>query len=235
MKIMTRAGVAFTLILAGTAVSNAGTVTITKMALADPDAPAVTIYYSNADGTAPGQNSAGTSANPQVSSGTTSPLFYCIDLWHDNQYGVTYGLTPGSVDLTATSGYGSAAQIQNALGYLLTLDQTTMIERSALQLAIWDVVDSKGDFSYTYTGGDSMVGSALSSQYSADLASLTTADLNKSYGDTIYIADPGTNNQNMAIAGSSVDGQAVPEPSGFILGTIGTLCFAGLYWWRRSA
>src|SRR5277367_5100572 len=56
--------------------------------------PTVTIDYTNADGT--GSNSAYIYADPQVSNNTTTPMYYCVDLWHDNYLGSTYTINPVS-------------------------------------------------------------------------------------------------------------------------------------------
>ena len=57
-------------------------------------APTATINYSGANGT--GSYSAYVYADPQVSYGTSVPLFYCVDLWHDNYIGSTYTINPVS-------------------------------------------------------------------------------------------------------------------------------------------
>jgi hypothetical protein len=76
---------------------------ITDMQLYDSSGPpVVTITYSNADGT--GHNSLEVYADPQVSGHTKAPIYYCIDLWHDNEVGSTYTITPVSTrSFVATS------------------------------------------------------------------------------------------------------------------------------------
>ena len=54
--------------------------------------PIVTVTYSGANGT--GTTSEAVYADPQVSGGTTAPIYYCVDLWHDNYLGSTYTITP---------------------------------------------------------------------------------------------------------------------------------------------
>ena len=56
--------------------------------------PIVTVNYSGANGT--GTISESVYADPQVSGGTTAPIYYCVDLWHDNNLGSTYTITPTS-------------------------------------------------------------------------------------------------------------------------------------------
>ena len=68
---------------------------ITNLQLYDGGgSPTATINYTGANGT--GSYSAYVYADPQVSYGTTTPMFYCVDLWHDNYLGSTYTITPVS-------------------------------------------------------------------------------------------------------------------------------------------
>jgi hypothetical protein len=73
---------------------------ITSLQLFDGSAaPTATINFTNADGT--GSNTQYVYADPQVSGGTTSPLFYCVDLWHDNTlYQDLVSDAPGGVNTT---------------------------------------------------------------------------------------------------------------------------------------
>ena len=82
--------------------------------------PTVTIYYTNANGT--GINSAYVYADPQVSSGTTAPMYYCVDLWHDNYLGSTYTINPVSSMAFRDSTFSDA---DNRIGWLLTQNQST--------------------------------------------------------------------------------------------------------------
>ena len=47
--------------------------------------PVVTIHYSTTDGEH--SLSATTYADPIVSNNTIAPLYYCVDLWHENRIG----------------------------------------------------------------------------------------------------------------------------------------------------
>ena len=82
--------------------------------------PTATINYSGADGT--GNYSAYVYADPQVSYGTSVPLFYCVDLWHDNYIGSTYTITPVSTMAFANSTF---SDVDNRIGWLLSQDQST--------------------------------------------------------------------------------------------------------------
>ena len=84
------------------------------------NSPTAMIYYTGANGT--GSYSAYVYADPQVSFGTTTPLFYCVDLWHDNYLGSTYTITPASSMTFANSTY---CDVDNRIGWLLSQDQST--------------------------------------------------------------------------------------------------------------
>ena len=71
-------------------------------------APTATINYSGADGN--GSYSAYVYADPQVSYGTSDPLYYCVDLWHDNYIGSTYTITPVSSMAFANSTFARRRQ-----------------------------------------------------------------------------------------------------------------------------
>ena len=190
--------------------------------------PAVNITYGNSTGT--GNLTDSTFADPQVSTGTVSPILYCVDLWHNNPLGSTYTLdSTSSLSYSATSSF---TDVDNRIGYLMSLSsyQTTADGRAALQLALWYTIDYKlvdgVNVNFSYTGGDATVAS--------DYAALTSfADYNTSlvYTPSLYQAEGSY--QNMVLGGGSVDIDAVPEPTSLVLGAIGTLCFAGLYWFRR--
>lgn len=83
-------------------------------------APTATINYTGADGT--GSYSAYVYADPQVSAGTSVPVYYCVDLWHDNYIGSTYTITPVSTMAFANSTF---ADVDNRIGWLLSQDQST--------------------------------------------------------------------------------------------------------------
>ena len=138
-----------TLSLGGLA--QAGQITDLQLFDGTSGSPTVTIDYSNANGT--GSNSAYVYADPQVSDGTTAPMYYCVDLWHDNYLGSTYTINPVS-SMRMTSTFSDA---DNRIGWLLMQAQGTPDERAAVQLAIWYTVDNihTSDFSgFSYTGGD---------------------------------------------------------------------------------
>ena len=102
--------------------------------------PTATINYTGANGT--GSYSAYVYADPQVSYGTTNPMFYCVDFWHDNYLGSTYTITPISSMTFVNSTF---ADVDNRIGWLLSQDQSTAEARAAVQLAIWYTVDNKPD------------------------------------------------------------------------------------------
>ena len=83
-------------------------------------APTATINYSGADGN--GNLSANVYADPQVSDGTSVPLYYCVDLWHDNYIGSTYTITPVTTMAFSNSTF---ADVDNRIGWLLSQDQST--------------------------------------------------------------------------------------------------------------
>jgi hypothetical protein len=117
--------------------------------------PTATINYSGADGT--GSYSAYVYADPQVSAGTTAPVFYCVDLWYDNYLGSTYTITPVSSMSFSNSTF---ADVDNRIGWLLSQDQSTPDARAAVQLAIWYAVDNKpgaGSSGFSMSTGDSVI------------------------------------------------------------------------------
>ena len=87
---------------------------ITNLQLYDGSAaPTATITFTNADGT--GSNTEYVYADPQVSGGTTAPLYYCVDLWHDNSIGDTYTITQVASMTFANSTFGD---VDNRIGWL---------------------------------------------------------------------------------------------------------------------
>ena len=174
-------------------------------------APTATIYYTNADGT--GSNSAYVYADPQVSGGTASPLFYCVDLWHDNYIGSSYTITPVSRMAFANSTY---TDVDNRIGWLLTQDQSTADARGAVQLAIWETVDNKG---FSMSSGDSV----LTADYDA-LINFTGYNAGTNYGADFWTATHDQGNtlyQDLVSAPTGgVNFAAVPEPGSVVLGSI---------------
>ena len=117
--------------------ADAGQITDLQLFDGTSGSPTVTIDYTNADGS--GNNSAYVYADPQVSNGTTNPMYYCVDLWHDNYLGSTYTINQVSSLAFSDSTFSDA---DNRIGWLLTQDQSTPDARAAVQLAIWYTVDN---------------------------------------------------------------------------------------------
>jgi hypothetical protein len=216
--------VAFALIVTSSA--QAGQ--ITNLQLYDGSAaPIVTIFFTNADGT--GSNTDTVYADPQVSGGTTAPMYYCVDLWHDNTNGQTYPITqvPG-----LTFSNSTFSDPDNRIGWLLTQDQSTPDARAAVQLAIWYTVDSKGfsmstsDSTITndYNALISFAGYNSADTYTADFWQATRDPSNPLYQD--LVSDP---------PGGVIITASVPEPSSHVLASISILFLAVIHWWRRFA
>jgi hypothetical protein len=207
------------LLAAGTA--SAGQ--ITNLQLYDGNAaPVVTINYTGADGT--GSLSSPAYADPQVSLGTTAPVYYCVDLWHENDVGQTYPINQVSGMTFVNSAFSDAV---NRIGWLLTQDQSTIDDRAAVQLAIWYTIDNKPNESlagFSMTSSDPM----LTADY-ATLISFAGYDPSTHYAANFWQAthDP-TNSfyQDLVSAGS------VPEPSSVVLSMISGLFLVGLKLWR---
>ncbi len=205
--------------------ANAGS--ITNMQLFDgAAAPTATITFTNADGT--GSNTEYVYADPQVSGGTTAPLYYCVDFWHDNYIGDTYTITQVATMPFANSTFGD---VDNRIGWLMSQDQSTADQRAAVQLAIWYTVDSKG---FSMTSGDATItadynalvafgGYKAGETYAADFWQATHDPSNTLYQDLVS-GDP----RGIVPFGS------VPEPPAHVLMSIGVLFFALLTWWRRA-
>jgi hypothetical protein len=205
---------------------SAGAGQITNLQLYDGTSasPVVTVNYTNADGT--GTNSAATYADPQVSSGTTLPMFYCTDLWHDNYLGSTYTITPVASMAFGTSTF---SDVDNRIGWLLTQDQSTVDARAAMQLAVWYTVDNVQNpqlAGFSFSGGDA----TLRSDYN-QLVGFAGYNPGVQYAADFWQAthDPSnTLNQNLVSApDSSGPGGSTPEPSGIVLAGIGMLCLIG--------
>lgn len=213
-----------TLSLAIATTASAGS--ITNLQLYDgSSAPTATINFTNADGT--GSNTQYVYADPQVSGGTTAPLYYCVDLWHDNYIGSTYSITQVASMAFANSTF---SDVDNRIGWLLSQDQSTTDGRAAVQLAIWYTVDNKG---FSMSSGNSTITAdcnALISfagynpgvTYSANFWAATHDSSNSLYQD--LATDP---------PGGIVPFSTVPEPSTSVLMSISVLFFAVLTWWRR--
>jgi hypothetical protein len=199
---------------------------ITNLQLYDGNAaPTATITYSNASGG--GTTTEYVYADPQVSAGTIAPVFYCVDLWHDNYVGSTYQITQVATMAFADSSF---SDVDNRIGWLMSQDQSTPDERAAVQLAIWYTVDnasfsmSSGDGTITalYNSLTSFTGYNPAETYTADFWNATHDPSN-----TLY--------QNLVSAGPGIDFslQSVPEPSGEALMSISVLFLAMMYRWRR--
>ena len=202
---------------------------ITNLQLYDGSAaPTATIFFTNADGT--GSNSEYVYADPQVSAGTTAPIFYCVDLWHDNTNGQTYTITPVP---SMTFSNSTLSDPDNRIGWLLSQDQSTADARAAVQLAIWYTVDSKG---FSMSSGDSTItndyntlisfaGYNSADTYSANFWQATHDSSNTLYQDLVSAPPPGDVTTNAS----------VPEPSSRVLASISILFLAVIHWWRRLA
>lgn len=209
-------GVLFAL-LALPACSNAGQITNLQLYDGTSGSPIVTLDYSNADGT--GNNSVEAYADPQVSGGTKAPLYYCIDLWHDNNLGATYTITPvSSLSYSKTSTF---SDVDNRLAWLMNQAQNTPDERAAVQLAMWYTVDNvhTRDFSgFSFSGGDA----ALRSDYDA-LISFAGYNPGVHYDAQLWAA---THNAGNTLYQDLISA-AVPEPDGRVLMGVGLVVLVG--------
>ncbi len=197
-------------LIAGT---NATAGQITNLQVVDGgNAPTAWVNYTNADGT--GSNSAYTYADPQVSGGTTAPVYYCVDLWHDNYLGSTYQFSAVPSITFAASTFADA---DNRIGWILSQDPDTTAARAAAQLAIWYTIDSKG---FSMSTSDSTV----TSEYNS-LISFAGYDPGQTYQASFWQAvhDPGNSLYQDLVSAAPVSGPsalAVPEPSSLILASI---------------
>jgi Thioester domain/PEP-CTERM motif len=232
MKKASFLSVAFGLVLGG--VASADMITLTQLQVADANAPTVNINYTSNDGHNTALSESGVYADPQVSLGTTAPLFYCVDLWHDNPIGTTYNLTSqSSISFSNTSSYTDA---DNRVAWLLSQDTSTTDARAAVQLAIWRTIDNEGEngFSFSNYGTDTSDYNTIVSDYNA-LILFNGYNSSVNYAATFYTADDMANQNLVEGPNGGVGETAIPEPSSLILGAIGSLCFAGLYLRRRPA
>ena len=192
---------------------------LTNMQLLDGTSasPVVTVHYSNPDGS--GTNDEATYADPQVSGGTKSPIYYCIDLWHENDLGSSYSFTSASSLPYATSTF---ADVDNRLAWLVNQPQATVDERAAVQLALWYTIDNitTPSFSgFSYSGGDA----SLRSEYN-QLITFAGYDPLVHYDANFWAANHDSRNVLYQDLISSV-----PEPNTLLLASIGLAAGVGLY------
>jgi hypothetical protein len=194
-------------------------------------APTATINYTGPNGT--GDYSAYVYADPQVSYGTSVPLYYCVDLWHDNDIGSTYTITPVS---TMTFANSTFSDVDNRIGWLLSQDQSTAEARAALQLAIWYTVDNKpgnGASAFSMSTGDCVItndydqlitfsGYNPGQQYGAEFWQATHDPSNTLYQDLVSAPGPG------------FQANSVPEPSSAVMGAAGLFFLAAMISRHRS-
>ncbi|MGP0064292.1 MAG: Cys-Gln thioester bond-forming surface protein [Isosphaeraceae bacterium] len=211
---------AMVLSLAAIGTAEAGSINDLQLFDGTGGSPTVTIDYTNADGT--GSNSAYVYADPQVSNGTTTPMYYCVDLWHDNYLGSTYTITPVTSMAFSTSTF---SDVDNRIGWLLTQPQDTPDGRAAVQLAIWYTVDNVNS-GFSFSGGDATLNSDYNTlisfsgynpavNYSADFFQATHDSTN-----TLY--------QNLVCEHGNFNSQSVPEPGSIVMAGIALLSLAGV-------
>ncbi len=211
--------------------ADAGQLTDLQLFDGTSGSPTVTIDYTNADGT--GKDSAYVYADPQVSNGTTNPMYYCVDLWHDNYLGSTYTINRVSSLAFSNSTF---SDVDNRIGWLLTQDQSTPDARAAVQLAIWYTTD---DVHNSQLDGFSIQTSDATITNDYDRL-IEFAGYNP---NTPYLADfwqathdpSNTLYQNLVSASGSFSPLAIsiPEPGSLALAGIGLLSVAGADFWRR--
>ncbi len=195
------------------------------------NSPTATINYTGADGT--GSYSAYVYADPQVSFGTTNPVFYCVDLWHDNYLGSTYTITPVSSMSFSNSSF---ADVDNRIGWLLAQDQSTPEARAAVQLAIWYTVDNNpgaGASGFSMSTSDS----TITSDYT-QLITFSGYNPAQDYEAQFWQANHDLNNtldqDLVSTVGTNFHINSVPEPSSAAMGACGLLFLVGIVA-RRSA
>ena len=197
--------------------ANGGQITGLQLYDGTSHSPVVTVNYSDADGT--GNHFAETYADPVVSQGTSAPLYYCIDLWHDNNLGSTYTFNPASSISFTTSTF---SDVDNRLAWLVDQPQNTVDERATVQLALWYTVDNiqTTHFSgFSYSGGDA----TLRSEYNA-LISFSGYDPNVQYSANLWAAN---HNPENTLYQNLISG--VPEPSSLLLANVGMATGLGFY------
>jgi hypothetical protein len=205
---------------------------ITDLQLYDGGAaPTATINYTGAHGT--GSFFAYVYADPQVSGGTTAPIFYCVDPWHDNYLGSTYTITPVSSMAFVNSTFSDA---DNRIGWLLAQDQSTAAARAAVQLAIWYTVDNKPDRSLN--GFSMSTGNAtIANDYDA-LISFAGYNPSHAYRAQFWqAAHDAANSRNQDLVsnrGLTLQATAVPEPSNFLMGAAGLMFLVAFVNRRRE-
>ncbi len=190
--------------------------------------PTDTINYTNTDGT--GSNSAYCYADPQVNDNTTAPMYYCVDLWHDNYLGSTYTITQVATMAFSDSTFADA---DNRIAWLLTQPQATADERGAVQLAIWYTVDNVNS-GFTYSGGD---GTMRSDYNCADRLRRVQSPRELLGGflpgdprlDQHALPGPGPRPRRQHRA------QSVPEPGSVVLAGIAVLALVGVGLRRQPA
>ena len=205
---------------------------ITNLQLYDGgNSPTATINYTGADGT--GSYSAYVYADPQVSYGTTNPVFYCVDLWHDNYLGSIYTITPATTMNFVNSSF---ADVDNRIGWLLSQDQSTPEARAAVQLAIWYTVDNKPDGGlngFSMSTGDC----TITNDYNG-LISFSGYNPSQNYAAQFWQAthDPGNTlyQDLVSTVGTNFQINSVPEPSSFAMGSGGLIFLAVAVVWRRA-
>ncbi len=191
--------------------------------------PVVTVHYSTADGEH--SLSASTYADPMVSDGTVAPIYYCVDLWHENTIGSSYTITPVSGISYPTSTYDD---VDNRIAWLLSQNPATADARGAVQLAIWYVTDNARtkDFKgFSFSGGDS----TLTKDYH-ELLKFQGYDKSTTYQAQFWAAthDPsGRYNQDLVSEQKSINPQSVPEPGTGMLGLVGVAWVVVVRRWCR--
>jgi len=210
--------------------ASAGHITNLQLYDGTSGSPTASISFTNADGT--GSNSAYVYADPQVSSGTTTPMLYCVDLWHDNYLGSTYSITQ-----VAGIPYSSStfSDVDNRIGWLLTQDQSTPDARAAVQLAMWYAIDNKP--------GPSLNGFSMSTSDSTINSDYNQLITFAGYDSkTVYSADfwqathdsSNTLNQDLVSAGKGFNISSVPEPGSIVLSSMGLMFLVAVRWLRRA-
>jgi hypothetical protein len=201
---------------------------ITNLQLYDGGgAPTAIINYTNANGT--GMNTVDVYADPQVSYGTTNPMFYCVDLWHDNYIGSSYTITPVSSMAFSESKY---TDVDNRIGWLLSQNQSTADERAAVQLAIWYTIDNKPTSGFSMTTSDS----TITNDYN-NLISFTGYNPSVTYDAQFWQATHDSSNtlyQSLVSEGPSVNVNvsSVPEPNTLVMSFISVLALGLVHWCR---